>query len=81
MRHLLPYGLPVALLISLAACGSGSSIPPAAQADPQAAASASSEGFVTYVTGLVASLMDDIEPQDVSKITPKESDDTEAKSL
>ena len=60
----------------LAACGGGGDDTPAPTAQVPASASASTDGFVSYLKALVASTSTDgLEPVDVGAVTPPPGDD------
>lgn len=62
----------------LAACGSGSSSPPAAVTEVvPASASATVDGYVGYLKLLVVAMADTREPVDVSQVMPPTTDTAE----
>ena len=68
----------VASAVALAACGGGDdAAAPPATAQVPASASASIDGFISYLKDLVASSADLLDPVDVSGVTPP-TDDTSA---
>ena len=71
------YVAALAVAAILAACGGGGSdaVPvPGPTEQVPASASASSDGFITYLKALVASAADMLEPVDTSGVIPQSDD-------
>jgi hypothetical protein len=65
-------------VVLLAACGGGGDDnPPPATSEVPASASASVDGFISYLKALVASVAEMLEPVDVSAVTPPASETAE----
>ena len=70
--------LVLAASATLAACGGGGDDSvPAATAEVPASASASTAGWTSYIKRLVATAPDNLEPVDVSAVTPPIDDTAE----
>ncbi len=81
-RRVIRPALALAVVALVASCGGnddggGSSAPPATSNTPPASASASVDGFIAYLKGLVATMQDTVEPLNVDGFTAPTSDTTE----
>ena len=73
-------GVVLCAAAALAGCGGGDDTPPPATSQVPASASASIDGFISYLKELVASSADTLEPVDVSGVTPP-TDETSAPAV
>lgn len=73
----------VAMVLALASCGGGHDdgnpppAPPPVSNEPPPSASQSVAGLIAYLTTLVATMLDTVEPLDLTNFTPQVSDTTE----
>ena len=73
-----------AALLALAGCGGDDDdtpSTPAVTAQVPASASASVDGFISYLMALVVAPADDLEPVDITAVTPPTSENTEPTPL
>lgn len=77
-RHLLQAATATALLLSLAACGGGSSGTASTAADNTGATQApATDSFLSRVAALIGTTSDTAEPQDIGSVQATTPDSTE----
>ncbi len=69
------------IALGLSGCGGGDDDTPPVTSQVPASASASVGGFIAYLTALVATSPENLEPVDIAAVTPPTSDTTEPEVL
>ena len=79
-RQTLVLALAASIALGLSGCGGSDDTPPVTSQVPSSA-SDSVGGFVSYLMALVALAPENLEPVDISMVTPPTSDSTEPDAL
>ena len=79
-RQMLMLALAASIALGLSGCG-GSDDTPSVTSQVPDSASASVGGFISYLMVLVALAPENVEPVDISMVTPPTSDTTEPDAL